>query len=93
MSPKQLTALRLLLAKPDGLYPSEMVHLSGGRLRRGTTYVLLQRMEADGLLSATSEEPTASFDKPRTRYAVTDKGREEYQEFLSEHITSPMVLA
>lgn len=85
MSKKPLTALRLLAKHPDGLYGSEMVALSEGRLTRGTVYTLLDRMVKDGLVKEVQEPPSASLQLARTRHFITAEGKRAYAEFLSEH--------
>jgi len=85
MSPKQLTALRLLAQHPDGLYGSEMVALSGDRLTRGTVYTMLERMISEGFVREVEEPASASLQLARTRHFITAEGKRAYAEFLSEH--------
>jgi DNA-binding PadR family transcriptional regulator len=85
MSPKQLTALRLLAQNSDGLYGSEMVALSEGRLTRGTVYSMLERMISEGFVREVEEPASASLQLARTRHYITAKGKRAYAEFLSEH--------
>lgn len=84
MSPTKLLALRLLIDHPKGLYGSEFVHLSGGKLNRGTVYVLLQRMTEEGWVREIEEPPTASLQLARTRHFATAPGRAAYNAFLEE---------
>jgi DNA-binding PadR family transcriptional regulator len=85
----KMTALRLLAQHPDGLYGSEMVALSGGKLSRGTTYPLLGRMVKEGLVREVQEPATASLKLARTRHFITGEGAKAYEayvrEFIGEH--------
>ena len=56
-------------------YGLELVHNSGGKLKRGTVYVTLQRMEDKGLLeSHVKEKPPTESGIPRRMYRVTGHG-------------------
>ena len=81
----KLTALRLLTQHPDGLYGSEMVRLSEGKLTRGTVYTMLERMIDEGFVREVEEPATASLKLARTRHFITAEGKRAYAEFLSEH--------
>lgn len=85
MSPKQLTALRLLAQHNDGLYGSAMVALSAGKLSRGTVYTLLERMIKEGFVREVEEPPSASLQLARTRHFITAEGLRAYREHLGEH--------
>lgn len=67
--------LKLLVAKPTGAYPSELVHESEGKLKRGTIYALLADMEKRGLVSSKQIEATATLALPRTLYSITATGQ------------------
>lgn len=84
MAPKELLALRLLIDHRDGLYGSEFVHHSEGKLNRGTVYSLLERMVDKGFVREVQEPATAALNLPRTRHLVTASGRAAYNAFLSE---------
>lgn len=84
MAPKELLALRLLIDNPRGLYGSEFVHLSEGRLNRGTVYVLLERMVDKGFVKEVAEQATTGPQLARTRHIITAQGRSAYDAFLSE---------
>lgn len=85
MAPKELMALRLLIDNPRGLYGSEFVHLSGGKLARGTVYILLERMVDKGFVREVSEPATAALQLARTRHIITAAGRAALNGFLAEH--------
>lgn len=84
MAPKELMALRLLIDNPKGLYGSEFVHLSGGKLPRGTVYILLERMVDKGHVREVAEPATPSLQLARTRHVITAAGRAAYTGFLAE---------
>lgn len=84
MAPKELMALRLLIDNPKGLYGSEFVHLSDGRLSRGTIYMLLERMVDKGFAREQAEPPTSVLQLARTRHIITAAGRSAYTGFLAE---------
>ena len=85
MSPKQLTALRLLAENPEGLYGSELAELSAGRLTRGTVYTTLERMVADKYVREVEEPASPKLRLPRTKHFITAEGKRAYAEFLDEH--------
>ena len=61
----------LLTAEGD-LFGLQMVERSGGRLKRGTVYVTLGRMEEKGLLESRQEPlPPGAIGLPRRLYRPT----------------------
>ena len=53
----------------------EMVEVSGGRLKRGSIYVTLGRMEAKGFVESRQEErPPGAIGLPRRLYRATSYG-------------------
>jgi DNA-binding PadR family transcriptional regulator len=84
MAPKELLALRLLIDNRDGLYGSEFVHHSEGKLNRGTVYSLLERMVDKGFVREVEEPASATLNLPRTRHLITGSGRHAYNAFLAE---------
>ena len=70
----ELLVLRLLASEPSGLYGLEMVHRSEGRLKRGTVYVTLGRMEEKGYIKVRIPEDEGNPGLPRPRYTVTAHG-------------------
>jgi DNA-binding PadR family transcriptional regulator len=72
--PKERVILELLVSS-GALYGLELVERSGGRLKRGTVYVTLGRMEAKGFLTSEQEEPPiGAIGLPRRRYRPTGLG-------------------
>lgn len=75
VSRKEALILDLLAAAGDR-YGLELVEASEGRLRRGTVYVTLSRMEDKGYV--TSEQETkgpSAIGLPRRLYRLTALGR------------------
>ena len=71
---KELLILEMLAARGP-LHGLGMVDESDGRLKRGTVYVTLGRMEAKGLLVSEQEPPRpAAIGLPRRIYRVTALG-------------------
>jgi DNA-binding PadR family transcriptional regulator len=67
--------LRLLIGSIKELYGLEMVKRSEGKLKRGTIYVTLQRMEQKGLVESREEDDTADHIGLRRRlYKPTGLG-------------------
>lgn len=82
ISDTQAKILSLLVTRAaQGAYGSELVHLSGGTLKRGTVYTLLGRLEDAGLVTLEEEEPTETLALPRTRYRITGAGYRALEEF------------
>ena len=75
LSAKERVVLELLAAKGDRMYGLELVAQSGSRLKRGTVYVTLGRMQQKGLVAA---EPEKFADDsglvPRRMYRATPFG-------------------
>jgi DNA-binding PadR family transcriptional regulator len=63
-----------LLGKEER-YGLELVEASGSKLKRGTIYVTLSRMEAKGFVVSRSEDPhPAAIGLPRRMYRATPYG-------------------
>ena len=61
-----------LLAEHDELFGLRMVELSDGRLKRGTVYVTLGRMQEKGYLESRQEPlPPGAIGLPRRLYRPT----------------------
>ncbi len=73
----------LLSQKARGAYGSELVHMSDGRLKRGSVYSLLGRLEKAGLVKSTEEEATDTYSLPRTSYKITAPGAKAHREFAA----------
>lgn len=72
LSEKEQLILGLLISN-QWMYGLEMVKASRRKLKRGTVYVTLSRMEEKGYISAV--EQAEESGPPRRRYAITDRGR------------------
>jgi len=74
LSGKETVILELLL---DGreMYGLELVGASRRRLKRGTVYVTLQRMEEKGYVDSRTEEDRGDPGLPRRLYKATAAGR------------------
>lgn len=65
-----------LLVQHGELFGLALVEASAGRLKRGTVYVTLGRMEDKGLITSTAEDPPpGAGGLPRRAYAPTALGR------------------
>ena len=65
-----------LLADAGDRYGLELVEASEGRLKRGTVYVTLGRMEGKGYVTSVQEErATGAIGLPRRLYRLTPFGR------------------
>jgi DNA-binding PadR family transcriptional regulator len=75
LSATERLVLELLAAKRDRMYGLELVAESGGRLKRGTVYVVLGRMQQKGYVET---EPEKFADDsglvPRRMYRATALG-------------------
>lgn len=61
-----------LLAAHEELFGLQMVELSSGRLKRGTVYVTLGRMQVKGYLESRQESlPAGAIGLPRRLYRPT----------------------
>jgi PadR family transcriptional regulator PadR len=82
VSPKELLVLELL--RHEELYGLQLVAASKGRLKRGTVYVTLGRMEEKGYITSTLDAPPAGTGGlPRRIYAVTTLGRRMFRAWTS----------
>jgi DNA-binding PadR family transcriptional regulator len=74
LSRKELLVLELL--QDQDFYGLQLVAVSKGRLKRGTVYVTLGRMEEKGYITSTLEAaPAGAGGLPRRIYAATPLGR------------------
>jgi DNA-binding PadR family transcriptional regulator len=75
VSPKELVILELLVRNKE-LYGLQLVTGSRRRLKRGTVYVTLGRMEDKGYITSKLEDPPpGAGGLPRRIYAATPLGR------------------
>ena len=64
-----------LLARGEELYGLQLVTASKGRLKRGTVYVTLGRMEGKGYVTSRAEDaPEGAGGLPRRLYEATPQG-------------------
>jgi DNA-binding PadR family transcriptional regulator len=69
------TVILEMLARDGELYGLQLVAMSKGRLKRGTVYVTLGRMEDKGYVSSRTEDaPDGAGGLPRRLYEVTPYG-------------------
>jgi DNA-binding PadR family transcriptional regulator len=82
LSPKELLVLELL--REQDLYGLQLVAASSGRLKRGTVYVTLGRMEEKGYITSKLEAaPPGVGGLPRRIYAATPLGRRMFAAWTS----------
>ena len=75
LSPKELLILELIVRDGE-LYGLQLVAASRRRLKRGTVYVTLGRMEDKGYLTSRLEDaPPEAGGMPRRLYEATALGR------------------
>ena len=78
----QKEALIFDLLGSGACYGLELVRNSGGKLKRGTVYVTLQRMEDKGLIeSFVKEKPPTESGIPRRMYRMTGHGAQVWQAY------------
>jgi DNA-binding PadR family transcriptional regulator len=65
-----------LLRQGRELYGLELVEASDGRVKRGTVYVTLGRMEEKGYVESRLEAATGAGGLPRRLYRLTPHGRQ-----------------
>ena len=82
VSPKELLVLQLL--GHQELYGLQLVAASRGRLKRGTVYVTLGRMEEKGYITSKLDAPrSGTGGLPRRIYAATPLGRRMFAAWTS----------
>ena len=75
LSPKESLILELLVHQQE-MYGLQLVAASRRRLKRGTVYVTLGRMEDKGYIASRQEDaPPEAGGLPRRLYQVTPLGR------------------
>ena len=72
--------LSLLAKSPSGAFGSELVRRSEGKLKRGSVYALLAKLEKAGYVSSKEEPATDKLALPRTCYRITAAGAHARQE-------------
>lgn len=85
LSSKEAEILRLLIAQGE-MYGLELVELSDKKLKRGTVYVTLSRMDAKGYVVSRLEEKPGD-GPPRRMYQATGLGKRVF--LAAEHLARP----
>lgn len=83
-SPKEVEILSLLLNGRE-MYGLEMVKASEGALKRGTIYVLLDRLEDRGFVTSRAEKLEGVSGMPRRLYQITGQGQRALHAMRSAH--------
>jgi DNA-binding PadR family transcriptional regulator len=78
LSGKEMVILELLLDGQE-MYGLELVGASRRRLKRGTVYVTLQRMEEKGYVQSRTETASGEPGLPRRLYQATATGRRLFE--------------
>ena len=74
LAAKEREILDLLVASKQELYGLQIVDRSGGRISRGSVYVLLGRMKERGLVASRVEQDAKVPGMPRQLYRATGLG-------------------
>lgn len=84
ISATEALILGLLMQKASsGAYGSELMHSSDGKLKRGSVYSLLGRLEKAGYVESKEVPGTEEFSMPRTKYKITAAGQTARAEFAN----------
>ncbi len=81
ITPTEAMILSLLRERSDGAYGSQLVYDSDGKLKRGSVYTLLGRLEQAGFVKSKEEPAQDEYALPRTRYKITGAGVKARNEF------------
>jgi len=77
-----IESLIIELLRDGESYGLELVESSNRRLKRGTIYVTLSRMETKGFIASRQEQPqSGAIGLPRRRYWVTPYGLKVYKAY------------
>jgi PadR family transcriptional regulator len=82
LSSKERIVLELLVSSGT-MYGLQLVDSSRGRLKRGTVYVTLGRMEEKGLVESRHETRDDADAIPRRRYRATAHGERVLEAWLA----------
>ena len=74
---RQVAFILRHLATHNNAYGLELVRCSGGLLKRGTVYITLGRLEAQGLIESREARFVTHIGLPRYTYSLTELGRAE----------------
>lgn len=91
LSSLEQIVLGMLAREENDMYGYQMVEASSGRLKRGTIYVMLGRMEEKNLISSRKEtRRLGAPGLPRRLYRATSAGKRTLEEWELEGIlTAP----
>jgi DNA-binding PadR family transcriptional regulator len=79
LSDTETLIIGLLIESGQEMFGLEMVEAAGGKLKRGTIYVTLQRMADKGFVESREEPRQApEIGMPRRRYWVSPLGQKIY---------------
>lgn len=78
LSGKEFLVMSLLIGARREMYGLEMVTKSEGRLKRGTIYVTLNRLEDKGYIKSRDTDGATGETIPRRLYKVTGLGAKVY---------------
>ena len=95
-SGKELLILEILSdSRERELYGIEIIERSDGKLKRGTVYVYLNRLEEKGWVSSRKETDKEKTYKglPRRLYRITENGIREWQQRELEGVDGVLVPA
>jgi PadR family transcriptional regulator PadR len=74
-SDTELLILAILSNNPEGMYGLELIRTSGEKLKRGTVYVTLGRMEEKGFIKSRIDKTADKHPGlPRPIYKITGAG-------------------
>ena len=86
LSSKEALVLELLASRAKELYGLEMIELADGRLKRGTIYVTLQRLQEKGFIDSRQEARTPpEIGIPRRLYSITGFGQTVIAAYEAAH--------
>ena len=71
----ELLVLRHLNNEPAGMYGLQLVNNSNGKLKRGTVYVTLGRLEEKGFVESRTKPNGKHSGLPRPLYRITGLGQ------------------
>lgn len=93
LTPAEAGVLELLL-RFGSEYPLGLIARSGGKLSRGSVYVLLARLEGKACVSSEVQpNPPHEQGRPRRYYQVTLTGRQALLKYNAERDLKPLSLA
>lgn len=79
LSAKEFLIMNELVGSPRPKYGLQLVEDSGGKLKRGTIYVTLNRLEEKGYITSEREAPAPGIASPRRLYKATGLGVKVYR--------------